>query len=100
MQKGNASILFEKPPAVSCWGCIAGKKEAEGPLGDCFDVTGEDALFGEKTWEAAESRIQKEACILALGKAKSRAGCPQGGSGAAGPAKKAEFPVDGMEEKA
>ena len=38
--------------------------------------------------------------INALGKAKSRAGCPQGVSGAAGPAKKAEFPVDGMEEKA
>ena len=53
MQKGNASILFEKPPAVGCWGCIAGKKEAEGPLGGglhtgrlCGAISGACAALG------------------------------------------------------
>ena len=34
-----------------------------------FDVIEEENLFGEDTWEAAESTMQKEACTLALGKA-------------------------------
>ena len=50
-------------------GSIVGKKEFEGPLGNLFDMAGEDNLFGEQTWEAAESRMQKEACVLALEKA-------------------------------
>ncbi len=35
-----------------------------------FDMVDEqDNLFGAKTWEEAESNMQKEACILAIGKA-------------------------------
>lgn len=34
-----------------------------------FDMVDEqDNLFGAKTWEEAESNMQKEACILAIGK--------------------------------
>lgn len=29
----------------------------------------EDSMFGEKTWESAESTMQKEAATLAIGKA-------------------------------
>lgn len=47
---------------------IVGKKEGEGPLGKLFDMVEDDNLFGEKTWEAAESTMQKQACVLALGK--------------------------------
>ena len=32
-------------------------------------MVGEDDLFGEETWELAESTMQKQACLLALGKA-------------------------------
>ena len=32
-------------------------------------MTNQDDLFGAKTWEEAESNMQKEACVLALGKA-------------------------------
>lgn len=32
-------------------------------------VDEQDNLFGAKTWEEAESNMQKEACILAIGKA-------------------------------
>jgi len=68
--KGKQSIEFENPPHIVASASIAGKKESEGPLGELFDVVGNDDLFGEKTWEEAESALQKEACLLALQKAK------------------------------
>lgn len=68
--KGKQSIVFEKTPYIISSASIAGKKESEGPLGERFDVTSKDDLFGEDTWEMAESMLQKEACLLALQKAK------------------------------
>lgn len=67
--KGKQSIGFTNPPYLISSGSVAGSKEAEGPLGKLFDMTNEDDLFGAKTWEEAESTMQKEACVLALGKA-------------------------------
>ncbi len=69
MIKGTQSIQFDQAPYLVSAGSIVGKKESEGPLGACFDRKGEDDLFGEKTWEAAESTMQKEACLIALKKA-------------------------------
>ena len=66
---GAQSVVFENAPYLVSAASVAGSKEAEGPLGKLFDVTNEDDLFGAKTWEEAESNMQKEACILALGKA-------------------------------
>ena len=68
MIKGSQSIQFEKAPYLMSSGSIVGRKEGEGPLGKLFDRVGEDDLFGEETWEAAESAMQKEACLLALRK--------------------------------
>lgn len=67
--KGSQSISFGESPYLISSGSVAGSKEAEGPLGKLFDMTNQDDLFGSKTWEEAESNMQKEACILALGKA-------------------------------
>lgn len=69
MIKGKQSLSFAHAPYITSCGCVAGSKEAEGPLGKKIDVINEDDLFGEKTWEAAESEMQKKACALALGKA-------------------------------
>lgn len=69
MIKGSQSIQFEKAPYLISSGSIVGKKEGEGPLGNKFDIVGEDDLFGEQTWELAESTMQKQACLLALKKA-------------------------------
>lgn len=69
MIKGSQSIQFEAAPYIISSGSIVGKKEGEGPLGKRFDMVGEDDLFGEETWELAESTMQKEACLLALRKA-------------------------------
>lgn len=66
---GAQSICFGRTPYIISSASVAGSKEAEGPLGELFDVVNQDNLFGEKTWESAEGRMQKEACTLALGKA-------------------------------
>ena len=70
MLKGKQSILFDDAPYIISSGSIVGKKEGEGPLGNLFDKVEEDNLLGQETWEEAESEMQKEACLMALGKAK------------------------------
>ncbi len=70
---GKQSIRFESPIYILNSASVVGKKEGEGPLGDLFDVICEDAMFGEKTWEEAESTLQKEAVSMALGKAGMQA---------------------------
>ena len=66
--RGAQSIVFTKAPYLLSAASVAGSKEAQGPLGKYFDLTNEDDLFGAETWEEAESNMQKEACVLTLGK--------------------------------
>lgn len=67
-QTGKQSIAFENPPWIISSGCVAGTKEAEGPIGHEIDLVGEDDNFGCDIWEEAESTLQKEALTIALGK--------------------------------
>lgn len=69
VQIGTQSLQFAEAPYIISSANIVGKKEGEGPLGNCFDVVGEDDIFGQNTWEEAESTLQKEALAMALGKA-------------------------------
>ncbi|MDR3551847.1 MAG: stage V sporulation protein AD [Clostridia bacterium] len=55
--------------AVKGYASVVGKKEGEGPLAAGFDYISEDTAFGEKTWEKAESRLQKDVLSRALNKA-------------------------------
>ena len=64
--RGVQSIVFTKAPYLLSAASVAGSKEAQGPLGKCFDLTNEDDLFGAETWEEAESNMQNEACVLSL----------------------------------
>ena len=59
---------FGTPVILSCSASIVGKKEGEGPLGQLFDQVGQEDMFGAKTWEEAESTLQKEAGALCLQK--------------------------------
>lgn len=68
-QVGLQSVLIDTPVFIRASASIVGKKEGEGPLGELFDKTGTDDLFGAKTWEDAESSLQKEAVTLAMEKA-------------------------------
>ena len=67
-QVGSGSLCFAKAPFIIGTASVVGTKEGEGPLADAFDCIGPDDKFGQQTWEAAESSLQKEAFTLALGK--------------------------------
>lgn len=70
IQVGKQSLAFAEAPYIISSASIVGKKEGEGPLGNRFDVVGEDDKFGQNTWEEAESTLQKEAFTLAVGKGR------------------------------
>ena len=67
---GNQSISFHQPPSVLSYASVVGQKEAEGPLAECFDLSITDGHFGQRTWEQAESHMQRTALRLALQKAE------------------------------
>ena len=72
MLKGKQSIEYKEAPYIISHASVVGKKEGEGPLGQMFDIVEETNLFGQNTWEAAESEMQKKACLLALAKGKKK----------------------------
>lgn len=69
MQIGKQSLMFAEAPYIISSANIVGTKEGQGPLKQHFDVIGADDLFGQDTWEEAESTLQKEAFSMAIGKA-------------------------------
>ena len=68
-RKGNYTIQLSNRPMILSSAAVVGKKEGEGPLGKVFDRVFEDTTLNEKTWEKAESDMQKEAVTCALNKA-------------------------------
>ena len=52
---------------------VVGGKESQGPLGSLFDLRDPCDRFGMKTWEKAESEMQRLALNTALAKAEVRA---------------------------
>ena len=67
---GRQTVALGRPPSVLAFANIGGKQEGEGPLHPYFDELDEDAFFGEKTWEKAESVMQKRAFRRALDRAE------------------------------
>jgi len=47
---------------------VTGQKEKRGPIGDSFDLSGDDR-FGKDTWEKAEAEMQRLALGIAIKKA-------------------------------
>lgn len=68
-RKGSYTIQLSNRPMILSYAAVVGKKEGEGPLGNVFDRVFEDTTLNEKTWEKAESDMQKEAVTCALNKA-------------------------------
>lgn len=54
---------------IVCAASVVGHKEHEGPLGAYFDVYDQTDKFKQKTWEKAESEMQRVALSAALTKA-------------------------------
>ena len=69
-KRGRQSFVLETPPVITCWASVVGKKEAQGPLAQTFDVKCRDTYFGQRTWEQAEKHMQQ----LALRKLAEKSG--------------------------
>jgi stage V sporulation protein AD len=70
--RGKQSFILPTPVVITHWASVAGKKEKEGPLSNRFDITDEDTLFGQKTWEQGEKRMQQLALQTLMKKAALR----------------------------
>jgi len=66
---GKSTIILENKPSIVGYGSVVGIHEKEGPIGNEFDAFDKDCRFGEKSFEKAESRLQKIAVETALKKA-------------------------------
>ena len=66
---GKQTVKFEKPPSIIATASIVGPKEGEGPLKEYFDTLLTDDLYGENSWELAESKMLREAVKSAVQKA-------------------------------
>lgn len=67
---GKQTVNLENPPSIIGAYSTVGPKEGQGPLGDYFDFKVEDELWGEETWEKAESKFVKQTIKGALDNAK------------------------------
>ena len=65
---GKQTVALPSSPSIIGYAAVGGKQEAQGPLGNEFDLLETDSLFGQKTWEQGESVMQKTALEIALSK--------------------------------
>jgi stage V sporulation protein AD len=65
---GSQTVVFERKPVILSGAAIVGRKEGDGPLSRYFDEVVDDEYCGEKTFEAAESRLMRDTYIKALEK--------------------------------
>ncbi|HWQ51284.1 MAG TPA: stage V sporulation protein AD [Terriglobales bacterium] len=68
-RRQGRTLILSDPPHVMAAAAVVGKKEGEGPLAADFDVIEQDSYCGQKTWEKAESTLQKRTADIALTKA-------------------------------
>ena len=69
-KRPNQTVVFKNGVSIIGSYSVAGKKEADGPLGDTFSLTVKDEYFGEKTHEAAEQKMFEAAVRGAIKDAK------------------------------
>lgn len=65
MKKGN-TIFFKNSPRIVSYAAICGSKEKEGIIGGFADVTLDDDMYGETTYEKAERKMLVNSISLAI----------------------------------
>ena len=69
---GQRTVKLKNNPTIISASCVVGPKEGKGPLKDYFNLILEDDLYGEKSWELAESKMVKTAMHMAAQKADKK----------------------------
>ena len=67
--RNGDTVIFGTPPVIHTWAAAGGKKEAEGPLADAFDLLFPDTTCGSSKWEQAENILQQKCVERCLKKA-------------------------------
>lgn len=57
---GKQTLILNNPPSIKSTAAIVGPKEGKGPLKNDFDYIIPDELWGEDSWEKAESKLVRE----------------------------------------
>jgi stage V sporulation protein AD len=68
-RQGKRTIVLTSKPSIVGNAAVVGKTEGEGPLKNEFDFIYDDDMLGEKSFEKAESALQKDAVMRALQRA-------------------------------
>ncbi|CFJ42571.1 Stage V sporulation protein AD [Mycobacterium tuberculosis] len=66
MLQGHQSWSFEHQPVIVAAASVVGPDEAQGPLGNDFDIAHGDLMLEQKSWEQAEKKMLEEATKLAV----------------------------------
>ena len=66
----SKTLMFDGDVSIISAASVVGGHEHEGPIGMVFDLHDSTDRFGKKTWEKAESEMQRLAFNVALSKAK------------------------------
>lgn len=69
---GMQTIELSSRPALCGSAAFVGKKEGEGPLGNCFDYVAEDEMYGQESFELAEKQLYLDAIRKAIRKAGAK----------------------------
>lgn len=69
LKKSGQTIFLKNKPKIIASAAIVGAKEGQGPIGNCFDRVLDDVLWGEESWEKAESKFLTETAKTAIEKA-------------------------------
>lgn len=67
MKKGN-TLFFKNTPRILSFAAVCGSKEKEGVIGSYADITLDDDMYGESTYEKAECKMLSTAISLAVKK--------------------------------
>lgn len=73
-RNGKQTVKLQNPPTIAAAAAIVGPKEGRGPLRLYFDDIIEDEMWGEKSWEKAESKLVRETLGKLLNKGGKAAG--------------------------
>lgn len=65
---GKQTVIFKNPPSIKATASIVGPKEGKGDLRQSFDYIIPDELWGEDSWEKAESKLVRETLSKVLQK--------------------------------
>lgn len=59
---GKRTVKLQNNPTIISAASVVGPKEGQGPLKEYFNLILQDDLYGEKSWELAESKRFKLLC--------------------------------------